>query len=264
MPSTPPPAGSPAGTDVEPRPESGEITFADADFHALGERLCGDAQYNDARLAARRKLLALGKRLIKRVADAEGPKLEARSSLHNPTAFNGMKVRRLWTYAVRAKAEKNRLKKTLGADLAKDLNAAYKNAYLCLAMEAEALEVSLRIHTDAWYDGQNFLKRLKAEGYEPFLEIANRLDGFVLRLHDWKGEWPLADLGAAGLDEYLKYYEPGEHRMVFERRYPAPASARDAACTPEAAGELLAQAERLVPLYRYVAWSKESDFLFGG
>lgn len=260
---TPPPPAA-AGTDAEPRPESGEIAFEDADFHCLSDRLSGDAQFNDARLAARRKLLSLGKRLIKNVTDTDGPKLDARSSLHNPTAFNGMRVRRLWTYAVRAKAEKSRLKKTIGADLAKDLDAAYRNAYLCLAIEADALEVSLRIHTDAWYDGQNFLKRLKAEGTDGFFEIANRLDGFVLRLHDWKGEWPLADLGQAGLDEYLKYYEPGEHRMVFERRYPAPSGARDAACTPEAAAELLAQAERLVPLYRYVAWSKESDFLFGG
>ena len=81
-------------------------------------------------------------------------------------------MRRIWAYLTRTKAEKTRLRRVLGPDLAKDLDAAYRNAYLCLAIEAEALEVSLRIHPEGWYDGQNLLHRTKAEGVRPLLSTS--------------------------------------------------------------------------------------------
>ena len=245
----------------EPQPLTGQILFEEGDFHALSEGLSKDPQFNDRRLMARRKLLALGKELVKR-AKAEGLALEVRTSLHNPHMFNGMRVNRLWAYITRPKAEKTRLRKTIGPDLAKDLDAAYKNAYLCIALEAEALEVSLRIHPDGWYDGQNLVHRVKAEGKAAWLEHLNRLGGFRLRLHDWKGEWRCGELDVDRLEEFLRYYAPGEHAFAVEARFPAPAGARGPALEPEAAEGLVREALRLLPLYRFSAWSEESDFLF--
>ena len=83
----------------------------------------------------------------------------------------------MWTYACRGKAEKKRLRGTLGADLAKDLDAAYRNAYFCAAVESDALEVSLRIHADAWYDAQNLAKRLKNQ--QP---VAEKVYDQIIRL----------------------------------------------------------------------------------
>ena len=77
-----------------------------------------DPQYNDRRLVARRKLLTLGKEVV-RLTSAEDTALECRTSLHNPTTFNGMRVNRLWAYLTRAKAEKRRLKGVLGSELAR-------------------------------------------------------------------------------------------------------------------------------------------------
>ncbi|QDU66285.1 hypothetical protein [Engelhardtia mirabilis] len=247
--------------DAEPRAQTGEVRFAEGDFHALSDPLDRDRQFDDARLATRRKLLALGKRFVKARAE-EGPKLDCRTSIHHPRAFNGMRVRRLWTYLMRPKAEKTRLRRTIGADLAKDLDAAYRNAYLCLAIESDALEVSFRIHADAWFDGQNLLRRVKAEGLDSWLAQLNRLDGFQLRMHDWKGEWRCGQLEPEKLKEYLSYYTPGEHSLAVERRFPAPAGARDHAFSADAPELLLAELERLVPLYRFATWSQESDFLF--
>lgn len=252
-------------TSAKPEPEPtslrAAVAFEEGDFHALSERLCGDAQYNDRRLHARRKLLTLGKELVERARE-QGLELEARTSLHAPSSFNGMRVRRLWTYAFRAKSEKRRLKAELGAELGADLDAAYRNAFLCIALEAEHVEVSLRLHPDGWYDGQNLLNRLKREGLDGWLAQLNGLSGFFLRMHDWKGEWRCGELDTAKLKEFLRYYKPGEHRMAIERRYPAPAGARGAVLDPGVPGMLIDEALRLLPLYRYTAWSKESDFLF--
>ena len=55
---------------------------------------------------------------------------------------------RIWAYVTRRQGgEKAKPEAAcIGSELGKDLDSAYRNAYLCLAIEAEALEVSLRIH----------------------------------------------------------------------------------------------------------------------
>lgn len=240
--------------------------FIEADFRALSGSCCGSAEYNPFRLESRRRLEALGKSLVKG-AKAADLALEARTSLHNPHAFNRQRVTRQWAYVMRAKAEKTRLRKILGRDLAKDLDAAYRNAYLCFAIEEEFLEVSLRIHPEGWYDGQNMVNRIKREGVGAWKAILDGLEGFTLRMHDWRGAWECGQADTRALEEYLGYYVPGEHRLAVERRFPARAAARAgpaqmAALGDEVPGMLLAEAERLLPLYRFAAWSEESDHLF--
>lgn len=248
--------------DTEPAPLVGRVAFEEWDFEGLSERHAGKAEANDYRLRARRKLLTMAKEVAKR-AKPLGLALDVRTSVHNPTTFNGMRVRRLWSYATRAKAEKARLKKTIGADLAKDLDSAYRNAYLCCAVEPDALEVSLRVHPDAWFDGQNLVKRIKADGLRPWLELLNELDGFYLRLHDWKGEWRCGSIEPEQLEEYLRHYTPGEHRLAVERRWPAPPGMREPVLADQVPEAMVEESLRLIPLYRYLAWSKESDHLFG-
>ena len=246
---------------AEPRPSAGPVLFEEGDFHALTDPLCRDPQYDDRRLSARRKLLALGKRAAARAA-ADGLALDCRTSLHHPHVFNGMRVTRLWAYLARARGERSRLRGILGPELGRDLDAAYRNAYLCLALEGSFLEASLRIHPDAWYDGQNLVNRVAREGLAAWRAHLNALPGFQLRLHDWKGEWRCGTLTTDALEEFLSFYRPGEHALAIERRYPAPPGARGPALSPEAPQELLEALHGLVPLYRYTAWSRESDFLF--
>ncbi len=246
----------------EPRPLGSPVAFEEGDFHALSEALARDPQYNDRRLVTRRKLLSLGKAAA-REAKTRGAPLDPRTSLHHPHVFNGMRVRRLWAYLTRPRAERRRLKGILGSELGKDLDSAYRNAYLFLAIEPEALEVGLRIHPEAWYDGQNLLNRIEREGPEPWREQLNSLDrAWELRLHDWKGEWRCGELSLEKLEEFLSYYTPGEHRLAVRRRWPAPAGARGGALAPEAPAALVEEVLRLLPLYRFTVWSAESDHLF--
>ena len=250
-----------APRDSEPAPLTGEIAFEEGDFHALSPSCATDPQFDDRRLVTRRKLGALGKRAVALAAE-DGVELESRTSLHRPTVFNHMRVRRIWTYLCRTKAEKKRLRKLIGAELAKDLDAAYRNGYLCIAIEDEALEVSLRLRAEGWYDGQNLVNRVKREGLEGWLERLNALQGFQLRMHDWKGEWRCGDLTSDRLEEFLSYYKPGEHALTVESRLPAPAAARGSATAPGVAEGMLGEVRKLLPLYRFSVWSKESDFLF--
>jgi len=252
-----------AATTPEPRPLSGSVLFEESDFRALSPSYARNAEYNAHRLAARRRLLTLGKAVAKE-AGALGCDLDCRTSLHNPHMFNGMRVNRLWAYLTRPKKERTKLKRLLGSELGKDLDSAYRNAYLCLAIEAEALEVSLRIHADAWYDGQNLKKRVEAEGLRSWLEPLNQLDGFRLRLADWKGEWMCGSLTPERLEEFLGYYTPGEHQLAIERTYPAPENQRGPALEAGAAAELSSQLLRLLPVYRYTVWNETDNFLFGG
>lgn len=247
--------------EEEPRPLEGPILFEESDFRALAPGLASNPDYNAHRLAARRRLLALGKRAVTSAGEL-GLALECRTSLHNPNTFNANRVQRLWAYLTRAKKAKSALKRQLGPELGKDLDSAYRNAYLCLALESQALEVSLRIHPDGWYDGQNLVNRVKHEGLEPWLTRLNALSGFRLRLHDWKGEYRCGSLQPEQLEEFLKYYRPGDHQLAVEKRYPAPEGARGGALEAGCAEELLGELLRLVPLYRFLAWSEESDFLF--
>lgn len=252
------------GQEQEPKPLAELAAFEEWDFAGLEPERARNPEYNERRLAARRKLATLAKRAQTEFAGV-GLRLEARTSLHNPHTFNGMRVTRIWAYLTRAKAEKTRLRRVLGPEIGKDLDAAYRNAYLCCAIEAEALEVSLRIHPDAWFDGQNLLRRVQAEGQKSLLDLLNRLDGFQLRLHDWKGEWRCGAIAPEWLAEYLKRYVPGEHMLALERRWPLPrasSAARAAACTLETPLQMLSEILRLAPFYRYAAWSEESNYLF--
>ena len=235
--------------------------FEPWDFEALRPPRSRSEEYNERRLAARRRLEAIAKHLVKRVSGSV--KLEVRTSIHNPfPPVNSGRVERLWAYATRPKAAKAKLRKQIGADLAKDLDNAYRNAYLCVALEADAIEVSFRIHADAWYDGRNLTRRIDAEGPRALLDLLNRLEGFRLQLADWKGEWICGSLEIEQLEEYLRFYEPGEHLFAVQRRWPATEAVREALLTPEVPALLVDEMERLVDVARFAMWSDESDFLF--
>jgi len=248
----------------EPEPDArAELApFVEGDFHVLSSGLARDPQYNDKRLETRRKLLSLAKVLAERAKAECGLALEARTSLHNPTTFNQMQVRRLWAYLTRPKKEKARLRQTLGSDLGKDLDAAYRNAFLCAAIESDGIEISLRIHADAWFDGQNLVKRVAGGGFDEWQRQLNALSGYRLRLADWKGEWPCGSLTREKLQEFLRFYKPGEHALAVERRLSAPPGARGECLAPEFPARVVDELLRLVPLYRFGAWSEESDWLF--
>ena len=106
-------------------------------------------------------------------------------------------------------------------------------------------------------------RRIDAEGPRPLLELLNELDGFRLQLADWKGEWICGQLEVEQLEEFLRYYEPGEHLLAVQQRTPVTEATREALLTPGLPAHLVAELARLLPISRYACWSPESDHLFG-
>ena len=112
--------------------------------------------------------------------------------------------------------------------------------------------------------GYRIRRREMVSPHQSVVSLLNELEGFQLRLHDWKGEWRCGKLEPEQLEEYLGHYTPGEHSLSVERRWPAPPGAREAALGDEVPEVLVEETLRLIPLFRYAVWSKESDFLFAG
>ncbi len=90
----------------------------------------------------------------------------------------------------------------------------------------------------------------------------NALSGYRLRLADWKGEWLCGSLTRDKLDEFLRFYKPGEHALAVERRYAAPSGSRGECLAADFPARVVDELLRLAPLYRFSAWSEESDWLF--
>ena len=257
-------AMSPTGETPAPRgaQRAALEPFEAWDFEALRPPRSRSSEYNEKRLAARRRLETIAKAVTKASKDAA--KLEVRTSIHNPfPPVNGGSVERLWAYLSRPKAHKTKLKRQLGADLGKDLDQAYRNGYLCVALEADVLEVSFRIHPDAWFDGRNLTRRIEAEGLKPLLSLLNELEGFRLQLSDWKGEWICGQLEIEQLEEFFRFYEPGEHLLAVQQRMPVPESMRDTILTPDLPSHLVGELARLTALRHFVCWAPENDLLFG-
>ena len=82
--------------------------FFSADFDLYEPRFQGDSEWNQRRLAVRKRLQALGEELKKAYA-ALGIGLDRRESLHNPHATNGKRVRRQRTMLFRDKKSRKGL-----------------------------------------------------------------------------------------------------------------------------------------------------------
>jgi len=242
---------------VSPQPAS-HTAFAPTDFVLYSGQYSKSEEWNSKRLEIRRKLEAFG-RLGEEAAASAGLALESRASLHHPFEFNGFKVERQWVYLTRAKKEKAALKKVLGAELGKDLDSSYRNLYLSLTIDEAGLEIALKIHPDAWYDGQNLKNKCSGDtGLREFVGILNRLAGFEFRIHDWKKIHNASTCTRTDLIDFFKYYVPGEHRFTLYHRV----GKEDPLATSADFAGLAAECfSALVPAHRFTAWSPENDFL---
>ena len=105
-------------------------------------------------------------------------------------------------------------------------------------MGSSTIAISMVHHTTI---AKNATRRLSKEGVRGWMALLNELDGYQLRLADWKGEWPCGKLTPEQVEEYLRFYTPGEHALAIERRWPVPTdpgavAAREATFSEEAKG----------------------------
>jgi hypothetical protein len=231
------------------------------DFAAYESHRQRDPEYNAFRLAVRRKLGLYGKHLEKLLKEHAELDLKSRTSLERPYKFNLGRVGAQWAYLSRSPKEKKALQARVGPALGKDVDTHYIQTTLVLSIDSEGLEQAMRIHSLAWWDGQNLkLKCSEPESLDEWVDLLNGLpQGFILFMDNWRKEYVCGRLHVQDLRAYFKTYTPGEHWLNLRRRIP-----KGLAC--ELGEELQAFVDEgtlaLAPLYRFLLWTPENDQLF--
>lgn len=234
----------------------------DQDFAAYEERRQKDPEYNGFRLAVRRKLDAYGKEAVKYLKKEAKLALGCRTSLNHPHASNRNRVRSQIAYLSRTPKDKKALNAIVGPALAKDVDTNYIQTTLAIQVDSEGFEQSLRIHSGAWWDGQNLKNRVRSVAeMDEFGDLLNGLpQGFVLYMDNWRKEYVAGEVPPSELERYFRSYEPGQHWFNLRRRL-----SRSVAI--EIMGGLAGFVREgflgLADLYRFVCWSPENNFLFG-
>ncbi len=232
-----------------PYPEA----FLERDFLAYEKHLQKNPEYNALRLAVRRKLKGLVDHVAK-AAKGQDVALSSQAGLHHPYVFNGYRVREQRAYLCRSPKERKKLAAFFGEALGKDAETHYIQTVLEVSLDDQVVESALRIHPQAWWDGQN-LKKKVSEDPEFCEQWAERLralpPGFVLRLHDWRKNWWAVSIKPHDLREYFEAYTPGEHWLHLVRELPK----EDAVDMGDDGPEWLAQSMlALLPVYESILW----------
>jgi hypothetical protein len=228
--------------------------FFSADFDLYEPRFQGDSEWNQRRLAVRKRLQALGEELKKAYA-ALGIGLDRRESLHNPHATNGKRVRRQRTMLFRDKKSRKGLQDFLGKELGKDLDSARNNLHFQICIDHTSCWWGLRIDESAWYDLNVLVKRAEeSDGQKDLAEACRAAEGFSLELNGG-GARPIDQMNSRDWRDFAGVVQPGQCSLEVVARMPKQAVI--------AAGEdwavgVIADLERLAPLYRLAHWTNDS------
>jgi len=227
--------------------------FLERDFLAYERHRQDDPEYNALRLSVRRKLKAIADQCKAR-AKPLGVDLDSQAGLHHPHSFNSFRVREQRAYLCRSKKERAKLAKFFGEALGKDAETHYIQTILEVCLDAEVLQVALRVHPMAWWDGENLKKNVLERGrMDEWVALLKALPGgYALKLHDWRKLYWAQGTNDQEMREYFGSYTPGEHWLHLQRELPREdvlAMGEDA-CT-WAVTSLLA----LVPAWKFILWS---------
>jgi hypothetical protein len=228
--------------------------FLERDFKAYERHRQDDPEYNALRLSVRRKLKAMADATL---ADAKGlgVELSAQAGLHHPYTFNAYRVREQRAYLCRSPKERKKLASFFGEALGKDAETHYIQTVLEVCLDDQIVEAALRIHPQAWWDGEHLKKKVLQDParMDELVAMLRALPaGFNLKLHDWKKDNWCAQAKAGELKETLGHYTPGNHWLHVQRQLPK----EDAlSMGPDAEQWVKASLLSLLPLYRFTLWS---------
>jgi hypothetical protein len=244
------------------------------DFDCYEPRKWKSNVYNRERLEVKQKLVALS-RALSGVVGSDGSPLFIESSVEHPALWNHKQVDNQSVFFSRHEAARKELDAIIDrskpmATLLDDPTPQRNHLFLAITLSHESLEVSLRLHPDARVDRQNLERKLE-EHYE-----AERLSGLLAELPEgYKlGITPeLAPVSEGGLDaESLRELVgklppggsmslPGQPPRLFYVGQVLPRT-EAVALSPEALVEWVqARLAELAPLYRYIAWSRDNDYV---
>jgi hypothetical protein len=246
--------------------------FTNADFDAYAQKKWKSNVFTRERLEVKQKLLGLGRELQGALTAADGSPLASEASVEYPALWNHKQVEAQHLFFSRnegARKELDRIidRQTSLATMIDDPTPQRKHVFLALTLAHDGLELCVKLHPDAKVDRQN-LER-KCEDHfeaEKLVRMARDLgDGF--RAGVTPELMPVAELDEERLKLLLaKLAQPAPmalpgapHKLLYVGRV----LARDAVVTAGAAlvDEARAALSRLLAIYRFIAWSRDNDFV---
>lgn len=228
-------------------------TFLERDFKAYERHRQDDPEYNALRLSVRRKLKAMVDTVQKQAKDL-GVELSAQAGLHHPYTFNSYRVREQRAYLCRSPKQRKKLASFFGEALGKDAETHYIQTVLELCVDDQIVEAALRVHPQAWWDGEHLKKKVLGDParMEELCTMLRALPpGFAVKLHDWKKDYWCSQVKAHELKELFTSYTPGNHWLHVQRQLPKEDAVEMGA---EVASWTNASLLSLLPVYGFTLW----------
>lgn len=235
--------------------------FLAADFDAYTAEKWSSNMWNRQRLEVKQRAMVLGKEVAEALGSV-GAALSLGASDEHPSLWNKKKVDCQWVFLWRNEEERKVLEAVVDRD--RKLSATlldptpfHRHAFLTFRMDDEGLEIALKIHRSAWVDATNLRRKLQtAAGASEMARLLAALpDGFVVGVGTEAYATGLAAPDLLAI--LLSRHDEGEWFFVSRRvpREQAIASGTDLAAS------VIADFEWLWPLYRFLAWSRDNDFV---
>ena len=243
--------------------------FTDQDFEAYAPNKWKSNVFNRERLEVKQKLLALGRELAGALVAADGSPLACEASVEHPALWNHKQVEAQHLFFSRNEGARKELDKIIDrsrpmSTMLDDPTPQRNHVFLAVTIDHASIELSPKLHPDARVDRQNLERKLADQWKrEELLELLGGLPEDY-RVGVTGGTFhPARTVDAEQLKELLvelaRPEAPGKaHWWLVARQLPR----ANATVTGEALiGIARAELSRLLPLYHYVAWSRDNDFV---
>jgi hypothetical protein len=243
--------------------------FTDRDFDAYAPNKWKSNVFNRERLEVKQKLLSLGKELSGALVAADGSPLLCEASVEHPALWNHKQVESQHLFFSRNEGARKELDRIIDrarsmTTMLEDPTPQRNHVFLTVGIFHDRMDMSLRLHPDAKIDRQN-LERKSVELWEreKLVDLLRSLPAgstvgvtegarFSSREADEaKLKTALADLARPEL--------PGKtHWLVIGRSLPRADATQ---LGPEVVTTARAELDALLPIYHWVAWSRDNDFV---
>lgn len=243
--------------------------FTDTDFDAYAQNKWKSNVFNRERLEVKQKLVALEREIGARLHASDGSPLLCEASVEHPALWNHKQVEAQHLFFSRNEGarkeidrviERSRSIQTMLADPTPQRN----HIFLAVSLIHDGVEVALKLHPDARVDRQNLERKLAdAWEQEQLVEILRGLPSGYLLGVTGSNMTPTQEASAerlrAALEDLARPEAPGKTRLLTVGRHFTRGELKDAGAT---AGALLArEIERLLPLYHWIAWTRDNDYV---
>jgi len=246
--------------------------FVDGDFEAYAEKKWKSNVWNRERLEVKQKLVALGRAVQGAASAADGSPLVMEASVEHPAQWNHKQVEAQHIFFSRNPDARKELDRIIAkgqsmASLLDDPTPQRTHLFLAVTVAQTHAEVALKLHPDARVDRQN-LERKLADHFErekllallgalpPEYEFG--LTGGPLAPAREANEARLAELVAALAAPSTPTLLAPQKLLYLGRRF---ARGEVTASGDGFVAAVRAALGALLPVYQYVAWSRDNDFV---